>query len=255
MRSILYAGILFVTMIRTSSSQVRVGYDGSLSTDKGADLSMEMQLGSPAQREDLLKALGVAPVYIDGATPAVPQTDFRVDEVAGTEARLLFLPCSGPGSPSAHLYLLQPGQDQHWHAVDHTDLDCWWQPSSYEWVQIQGKPRPSILAHHLNHDHGSGIVEDNMLLFEVLSNRLVKVLETEEFTSQAQIADDPTIQHSSTLLPFPDGSLEETRITSEAAPSADPFKPLRIARVERRRWRWVESSKSYAPGKFAVVHP
>ena len=254
-RSTLYAVFLLAALSQPASSQVAVGYTGSLPTEKNSDLNQEMQLGTPLQREGLLKALGVDLVFVNEIATAVPHTELRIDPVDGTDANLLFLPCGGPGSPQAYFYLLRPGQDQHWHAIDSVHLDCWSEPTSYEWIQVQGKPGRSILAHHVNHGHGSGMVEDHMQLFEVRGDHLVSVLDTEEYTSQAKAGTNDTTQHSSTLLSFPDGSIEETRITTNRNGSTDQPMPASIVSVERRRWHCVEHSKSYVPGKFVVIHP
>jgi len=133
-------------------------------------------------------------------------------------------------------------------------------PTSYEWIQVQGKSWPSLLAHHVNYGHGSGDVEDYMHLYEIRGSRLIEVLETEEETSETEMGSGKVTRHAGSLLPFPDGSLEETRIISNRDESgsnlknpSDSFGPMHIISVERRRWHWNESSKSYASGKFGVI--
>jgi hypothetical protein len=259
-RSAVLALFPFVFLSALSFAQVRVGYDGPLPVTKDADLSQEMLLGTPEQLTDLLTALGVDPALIPKAVSPDHEANVRVETVAGTDARLLFLPCSGPGSPHAYFYLLQLNKDQHWHAADHIALDCWWKSASYEWIQVQGKPWPSLLAHHVNHDHGSGEVKDYMHLYEIRGNRLVKVLETEEETSETKMGSSKVITQAASLLPFPDGSLEETRIISDRDESgsnlknpSDSFVPMHIAQVERRRWRWNASAKNYTSGEFTTI--
>ena len=250
------AGFLPLTLLAMVShvawSQVEVGYRGSLTTAKDVDLNQEFQLGTPTQREGLLEILGVDKIYVHDAATAMPQTTIHVDQMEGTGASLLFLPCGGQGSPFSHLYLLRPAQDLHWRAVDRVHLDCWRESTSYELIHIQGRFGQAILVHHINRGHGSGLVQDNMALFEVQKDHLAKVLDTQEYKFQDQTDRDQTVQQSSTLLAFPDGSLEETRITTGKSSSVQ-VQHAASALVERRRWYWSQSSQAFVPKGFSIV--
>lgn len=236
-------------------AQFTVSYNGALPSQKDADLRQELQLGTPGQREGLLRALGVNRAFVHDAAVTTVGTGLRVEEVVGTDASLLLLPCSGPGLPFSHLHLLRAGKDEHWHAVDHADLDCWRQPTSFELISTKDRVSPAVLVHHVNRGHGTGLVEDHVLLFEVRGDHLVSVLETEEYMSTYQVGGYKTVEHAGTLLPFPDGSIEETRVTTTTfdQPVADDKGPSvaagrRAAVIERRRWSWREASQSYVPG-------
>ncbi|WP_041598292.1 hypothetical protein [Granulicella tundricola] len=248
---------LFLT---NSRAQVRFGYSGGLAGEASADIDQELKLGSPDQREGLLKLLGVDGAIAHDAAAAVPNSNIHIEPIVGSEGRLLFFPCTGPGSPSSHLYLLRTTKEHRWHVVAGERFDCWWKPTSYELIKTEGKVDQSVLIHHVNRGHGSGIVEDHMLLFEVRGNLLANVLETKEYTSEDRMAEGPIVQHSSTLLPLPDGSIEETRITTTVGSSTKggksetaPVMQSHIALAERRRWRWSAGDKHYVDGSFAPV--
>lgn len=253
---------LLTLFLTNAPAQVRIGYSGRLTAEASADIDQELTLGSPDQREDLLKILGVDGAIAHNAAVAVAATDIHSEPIAGSQARLLFLPCSNSGYPSSHLYLLSAEKNQHWHATDSFAFDCWWKPTSHELIQIQGKTEQSVLVHHVNHGHGSGVVEDHLLLFDLQGDRLTKVLETEEYTSEDGMASGHIIQHSSTLLSLPDGSLEETRITTTQDPSSENGKGQgafrmrsHITLAERRLWRWSDINKDYWAEGFAIIHP
>ena len=242
---------LFAIAGYSGQAQFRVGFEGSLSAQKDADLNQEFELGTPSQREGLLGELGVDKAYVHEAATATPQTEIHVDQIEEGSTSLLFLPCAGPGSPVSHFYLLRLDQERHWRAVDSVVLDCWWKPTSYEFLPIKGRAGQAILAHHVNFGHGSGLVQDNMALFEVRGDHLAKVLDTQEYKSEDQTGGDRTVQQSSTLLAFPDGSLEETRITSVKKSSVEAQHATSL--VERRRWHWSEKSNAFVATTFRTI--
>jgi hypothetical protein len=89
------------------------GYSGKLPLTSSVDQMMDaLQLGKPAQRQDLLERLGVNADTAHNAVQSVPATGIRIDELDGIHTGLLFLPCRGPGIPLAHLFLLLPGKKQ-----------------------------------------------------------------------------------------------------------------------------------------------
>lgn len=242
---------------RAWSQNYRVGYpSGPLPIPTSADeLRGEFQLGEPEQREDLLKRLGVNSDIAHGASVATVETAIKVDSLGGSEMSVLFLPCIGPGVPIAHLFLLQPNAKQGWRVADDVPLDCWYGDATYELISIPGHVQRAVLAHQVNYGHGSGYVQNDMLLLLGMDiGHLSTVLRTAEY-KRAQIAGtDETVEQQSTLQPFPDGSLEETRATTLQT-LQDEGKEVKktLTRIERRRWKWDKTSLSFVAGEFTLV--
>lgn len=238
---------------RAWSQNLRVGYSGPLpiAVPAGA-LTSEFQLGEPKQREDLLKRLGVNPDIAHGASVATVETAIKVDSLDGTEMNVLFVPCVGPGVPTAHLFLLRPVAKQGWHVADEVPLDCWSQDATYQLLSIPGHVQQAVLAHHVTYGHGSGYVQNDMLLlFGVDTGHLSTVLRTAEYKREQIAGSDKTVEQHSTLQPFPDGSVEETRATTLCEGDNEAKKTL--ARIERRRWTWDKTSQSFVAGEFTSV--
>lgn len=236
----------------------RVGYDGPLPIAVSADeLGSEFRLGEPEQREDLLKRLGVDSRIAHEASVATTETTIKVDSLEGKVMNILFLPCTGPGVPTAHLFLLQPVAKQGWRVADDVPLDCWFQNATYQLPSIPvpsslGHFQGAVLAHHVNYGHGSGFVQDDMLLlFGMDTGHLSTVLRTAEYKREDIVGGDKTVEQQSTLQPFPDGSLEETRATT--VHEGDDEAEKRLICIERRRWRWDKTSKTFVPGEFTIV--
>jgi hypothetical protein len=117
---------------------------------------------------------------------------------------------------------------------------------------IPGHLRTAVLAHHVTYGHGSGFVQNDMLLlFGQDTGHLSTVLRTAEYKQETNFLDDKTVEQQSTLQPFPDGSLEETRSTTILKGGIEGEK--RLISIERRRWRWGKASKSFVPGEFTPV--
>ncbi len=160
------------------------GYSGKLPLTSSVDQMMDaLQLGKPAQRQDLLERLGVNSDIAHNAAQSVSVTGIRIDKLEGSHTGLLFLPCRGPGTPMAHLFLLLPGKKQAWHVADEMSLDCWFQDATYELPLVPGQST-SILVHHANEGHGSGYVQDDILLLGVRGGHLVTLLKTQEYKSE-----------------------------------------------------------------------
>lgn len=218
------------------SGPIPVGADPDAMTDA-------LRRGKPAQREDLLRRLGVEPGVVRQAASSVQESGLRVEPLGGAE--VLFVPCDFP-LREAHLYLLRQ-EEGKWRETDDAALDCWWLPSSYERILVPGHPGPLVLAHHTNAAHGTGLVRDEMKLLDVRGSRWAPVLTTTEYQSEEITGADLRIEQTAALQPFPDGSLEETRATTRHRGS-----PERHAlQVERRRWRWNAKTKAFAPGRFS----
>ncbi len=232
------------------------GYSGKLPLTSSVDQMMDaLQLGKPAQRQDLLERLGVNSDIAHNAAQSVSVTGIRIDKLEGSHTGLLFLPCRGPGTPMAHLFLLLPGKKQAWHVADEMSLDCWFQDATYELPLVPGQST-SILVHHANEGHGSGYVQDDILLLGVRGGHLVTLLKTQEYKSEDLMGEGKTVEEKSTLQPFPDGSLEETcaKILHETISAAAPDR-VRLVAVERRRWLWNQEGHSFTATEFRAVEP
>jgi hypothetical protein len=257
----LMAAVLFLLFLnhhfqsRAQTANLKVGYAGPLRTAGSAsELTTEFQLGEPKQREDLLSRLGVNFQSAHEASVAVAETAIKVDALDGTGMNVLFLPCVGPGVPTAHLFLLRPDAMQGWRVADDAPLDCWFQYATYELISIPGHAQQAVLAHHVNYGHGSGYVQDDMVLFNVEAGHLSTALKTAEYEREDIVGDDKTVEQQSTLQPFPDGSLEETRATTVYKwDDRASREQARLTSIERRRWRWDKISLSFVAGKFASV--
>jgi hypothetical protein len=253
------AAVLFLLFLNhdfeslAQTENLRVGYSGPLPIAVPAsELTMEFQLGEPKQREDLLSRLGVNSQSAHGASVAVVETVIKVDELDGTGMNVLFLPCLGPGLPTAHLFLLRPVAKQGWRVADDEPLDCWFQNATYQLLSIPGHVQQAVLAHHVNNGHGSGFVQDDMVLFKVEAGHLSTALRTAEYKREDIVGDDKTVEQQSTLQPFPDGSLEETRATTVYVwDDRASREQARLTSIERRRWRWDKTSLSFVAGEFA----
>ncbi len=218
------------------SGQVPLSADADAMTDA-------LRLGKPAQREDLLRRLGVQAETAHEAASSVEQSGLRVEQLGGAE--ILFVPCDFP-LREAHLYLLRP-QEGRWRAVDDVGLDCWWKPSSYEVVQVLNHPDMLLLAHHINVAHGTGLVRDEMKLLTIRGDHWATVLTTTEYESEDPAGEDLRVEQAATLQPFPDGSVEETRATTRhrSSPEQQTF------HLERRHWQWNPATKVFTAGRFA----
>jgi hypothetical protein len=119
-----------------------------------------------------------------------------------------------------------------------------------------------VLAQHVNYGHGSGYVQDDMWLFEVHDERLTPVLKTQEYKYEYIVGDDESVEEMSTLQPFPDGSIEETRATTlhemiaKGGGGTDQMvERVHLDKIERRRWRRRGPSENFVPGDFVAVIP
>jgi hypothetical protein len=184
---------------------------------------------------------------------AVTETAIKVDELDGTGMNVLFLPCDRMVQ-TAHLFLLRPAAKQEWRVADDAPLECWGQYATYQLLWIHGHMQQAVLAHQVNYGHGSGIVQYDMVLFCVEAGHLSTVLRTAEYKREEIVGDNKTVEQQSTLQPFPDGSMEETRATTlyEWDDLASVYR-THLASIERRRWRWDKTSLSFVAGEFTPV--
>jgi hypothetical protein len=75
-------------------------------------------------------------------------------------------------------------------------------------------------------------------------------------------ASDETVEEMSTLQPFPDGSIEETRATTlhemigKVGGATDQMvERVHLDKIERRRWRRHGPSENFVPDAFVAVIP
>ncbi len=201
---------MIALLLLTLWQYLALGVNGPVPLDAGADTMTDaLRFGKLAQREDLLRRLGIQAAAVQ---EAAKENGLEVETIEGTGANLLFVPCDS-SSREAHLYLLRQ-QKGGWHAVDDAELSCWRRPSSYEFVRVPGRPGMLVLAHHANATHGTGLVRDEMKLLQVRGDRWATVLTTTEYKSEDVTGEGLTVERAATLQPFPDGSLEETRATT-----------------------------------------
>jgi hypothetical protein len=141
-------------------------------------------------------------------------------------------------------------------------LDCWWKNATYELIVVPERSSNTMLVHHVNHGHGAGMVGDDMLLLGIRQNHFVTLLRTSEHRLVDISGTGKTVEQTSTLQPFPDGSLEETRATTlhemvskSVAGEEKSIEKVRLTTIERRRWRWNKVSQSFAASAFVTVKP
>ena len=180
----LLVAALLITWTASASPQFqKLGYEGPLRADGTVDsLQDELQLGSAPQRKDLLGRLGVS-AELPAETRDAIELVTQVEKIEGTGAALLTLPCRSR-SLYAFLYLLRKNAGGRWQAVDSVTLDCWWHPATHRLVFVPKHSGDLILAEHVGAGHGSGLAVDNMALYEVRGDKLVRVLITEQEKSK-----------------------------------------------------------------------
>lgn len=234
-------------------------YTGSVPMPSSVDeLQDEMHLGKPGQREDLLKRLGVEPGLAHAASTYVSESAIRVERLERNDLALMFIPQRDTGEQMAHLLLLQRISPKVWKVVDQETAGSWLAKIDYELIFMPGQRNESVLVHHLDSGHGTGMVAEDMEVLGIRQGHFVKLLKAKEFGQEDVMGEDKTILQKSTLQPFPDGSLEETRATSirtTASSEAKETDRVRLTKVERRRWRWNQRAQKFEPGQFTAVQP
>jgi len=102
------------------------------------------------------------------------------------------------------------------------------------------------VIHHVNYNHGSGVVEDQTQVFSILNRKLGQTMVTQAYLLEETLGSPTEIQseHRSTFLRFPDGSLEETRTIAVND---------KLEKVKRRYWRWSNQKLRFTPRCFKRV--
>jgi hypothetical protein len=227
-----------------------VGVDGPIPLGKLEDMENMLGLADAGQKADLLGRLGVESAVAKYAVEhLMPGEKIELQPIrtpGGIHYGVAFLP--GGFSISCELYLLQ-GSDENpaktpWHVVDHQDLNCWDGSASLEVMSLRRADADDLVIHHVNEDHGSGVVENQTEVFSVLGGKLLQTLATQDFLTQVTLGTDITLEQRSTFLRFPDLSLEETRTSATNE---------KLNKVERRFWRWSTEKRRFLAGKFVAV--
>jgi hypothetical protein len=236
--------------IHKAAGQVRVGVDGDIPLGKLDEMENLLDVANARQKTSLLARLGVDPVIakcvIDELLPG-EKIEIKSIRVPGeADYGVLFLH-AGMGV-CGYLYLLQ-GSDQDpkkmpWHVIDHQEINCWNGPYVFEFMPLRRSDGDDIVLHHVNYDHGSGILINQTQVFSILGGKLVQTLATQDYRSENSMAFRGALEQSSTFLRFPNNSLEETR----ASTYNDKLK-----KVERRYWRWSEQKRKFVPGPFRLI--
>jgi hypothetical protein len=211
---------------------------------------MEDMLGfaDAGQKVDLLTRLGVDPVIgkmvgeelLPGQK--IELQPIRVQQE--THYGVAFL----PRFRDCYVYLLQGADDDPvkmpWHVIDKQELNCWHGAGVVELLALRLPDADDLVIHHVNYNHGSGVVEDQTQVFSILNGKLVQTLVTQDFLSEVTWGTDITTEHRSTFLRFPDLSLEEIRTIAVND---------KLEKVERRYWRWSERKLGFMPSRFMPV--
>jgi hypothetical protein len=238
----------------------RLGVEGEIALGNLGDMQTGLELATPQQAQSLLIRLGVEPeiaqesVQFQAHGPAISLTSLptmppSATVAPATEYALLFLPETVQGH--AAMYLLsrtaRAGHPGVWHRADGSLLDQFCNQVSVELVTLHGARAPLLALHHVNLDHGSNMCEDQTEFFSFTTGKLTEVLHTPDydFSDKWVPAGEtrPEVQRS-TFLPLPDGTLEETRLTTL------DDQPEQLA---RRRWRWQAALGQLTPGAFQAL--
>jgi hypothetical protein len=230
----------------------RVGVDGDIPLGKLDEMEQMLDQADAHQKANLLTRLGVDPVIakcvIDALLPG-EKIEIKSIRVPGeADYGALFL--HGGMGVCGYLYLLK-GSDQDpkkmpWHVIDHQELNCWNGPYSYEIMPLRRSDGDDLVLHHVNYDHGSGILVNQTQVFSILGGKLVQTLATQDFRSEEILGTEQenTLEQASTFLRFPNNSLEETRTSTYND---------KLKKVERRYWRWSEQKRKFVPGPFRLI--
>jgi hypothetical protein len=236
--------------ISSLAAQYRVGVQGQIPVGKLSEMEHMLGLADAGQKVDLLTRLGIDPVVgktvteelLPGQKIALLPIRVRHD----THYGVAFL----PSFRNCYLYLLQgadsdPGK-MPWHAIDKQELNCWDGAGALELLALRHPDTDDLVIHHVNDNHGSGVVEDQTQIFSILNGKLVQTMATQDFLSEETLGTEIVREHRSTFLRFPDLSLEETRTSAVNN---------KLEKIERRYWRWSELKRRFIPGQFVTASP
>ena len=235
---------------KATGQYVRVGIEGEIPLGKLDEMENMLGLADANQKADLLARLGVDPATAKATSEELlPGQGIELKPIRTRgEAHygVAFLPSNG--GISCSLYLLQGADEEPrkiaWHVIDHQELNCWHGASSLEIMPLRQPDEDDLVLHHVNENHGSGVVADQTQVFSILSGKLLQTLATQDFLSEVTLGTENTLDQRSTFLRFPNNFLEETRTTANDD---------KLKKVERRYWRWSEEKHRFAPSQFRLI--
>jgi hypothetical protein len=225
----------------SADGQLRVGYDGEVPTNSLTKMQDSFGFSSAAQKQSLLKRLGVPEEIAKPASEPPPENSIRFEELDAegkTEQALVFVPCGT--NTQAFAGLLTRTAGSLWKIRDQVFLDCWGVDVTYELLALpQGK---MVLIHYVNAGHGAGTMQEKAVLLLPSADHLLKVMETLEQSSEDILGGvENPVEQTSSFLVFPGGSIEETRSTSRAGI---------VKAIDRRLWQWSAHESQFQPGTF-----
>jgi hypothetical protein len=244
-----------------AAGNMHLGTVGEISISDLDEMETRLQFATVEQAANLLVRLGVEPgAAREAAEQSRQERRIRLEAEPADrryappplERAVLFLPDIGQGN--AEIILLERrhkgASASPWRGMDHQFINQFAHDASYEWLVLEGAPRPLLAVHHVNSGHGSNIAQDQTVLYRVRGGKLVECLRTQDFINKQQWkehapVDDPQeLEQTSTFLPFPDGSLEQTQSSTVDG---------RLSRVERRSWRWNAEQGRFVTGAFKIA--
>ena len=242
--------LAFYPLQKAPAQYARVGIDGPIPLGKLDAMENMLDLADANQKADLLARLGVDPAIAKYVTDHLfPGDKIELKPIRTTDKAhygVAFLPSGF--EISCYLYLLQ-GSDEEpvkmaWHVIDQQQLNCWDGSSSLEIMPLRFAEMDDLVLHHVNYDHGSGILANQTQVFSILSGKLVQTLATKDFLSELTLGTENSLEQRSTFLRFPNNSLEETRTSARND---------KLKKVERRYWRWSEQKHKFVTDQFRLI--
>ena len=232
----------------SAAQYMRVGVQGQIPMGKLSEIEDMLGLADAGQKVDLLRRLGVDPVIGKMvAEELLPGQKIELQPIR-VQQETHYGVASLPSSRDCYLYLLQEIADDPgkmlWHVIDKQELNCWDGAGIVELMALRHPDADDLVVHHVNYNHGSGVVEDQTQVFSILNTKLVQTLVTQDYLSEVTLGTEITTDHRSTFLRFPDLSLEETRTIAVND---------KLEKVERRYWRWSEQKRRFMPSRFVPV--
>ena len=229
---------------------IRVGGQDQIAMGKLDEMENLLSGADAGQKVDLLTRLGVDPaigkMVAEELLPGqkIKLLPIRVQQE--THYGVAFL----PSSRDCYLYLLQGAADDPgkmpWHVIDKQVLNCWNGAGVVELMALRHPDADDLVIHHVNYNHGSGVVEDQTQVFSILNGKLVQTMVTQDYLLEETLGSPTEIQteHRSTFLRFPDRSLEETRTIAVND---------KLEKAERRYWHWSGQKRRFTPSRFMPV--
>jgi hypothetical protein len=242
--------LVFCPLPKAPAQYARVGVDGPIPLGKLDAMENMLDLADAHQKADLLARLGVDPAIAKAAVDhLLPGDKIELKPIRTTGKAhygVAFLPSGF--EISCYLYLLQ-GSDEEpvkmaWHVIDQEQINCWNGSSSLEIMPLRFTDSDDLVLHHVNYDHGSGILINQTQVFSILDGKLLLTLATQDYLFENAMAIRDALEQRSTFLRFPNNALEETRTSALND---------KLKKVERRYWHWSEQKHKFVPGQFRLI--